>query len=163
VHWFTQKKAETETRENTYIMTMISREPRQVIGFAAAADKKSYRIQEFVDSAPEAMNYCTDGGYLDVIFSGRHIRNVHTKKDTHNIESINADLRHHISGLARRSRCFFRSIETLQAVISVFVDAYNKYGEAKLKYRRPVCHRSSTTSSHLHHFRVPPFSVLDFL
>jgi IS1 family transposase len=146
-------------------MTMISREPRQIIGFAVAADKSSYRIQEFVDNAPEAKKYCTDGymGYLDVIFPGRHARNVNNKKDTHNIESTNADLRHYIAGLARRSRCFFRSIETLTAVISVFVNAYNKFGEMNLKYRKPVKHKSNTHAKHLHKFRDVPFSILDFL
>ena len=37
--------------------------------------------------------------------------------------------------LRRRSRCFARSIETLRAVVEVFVDAYNKFGIAKLMYR----------------------------
>jgi IS1 family transposase len=45
------------------------------------------------------------------------------KRDTHNVESVNADLRHYIPGLARRSRCFFRSLKTFQAVLKVFIDA----------------------------------------
>ena len=34
-----------------------------------------------VDAAPIAKQYCTDGyfGYLDVIFLGRHIFNIHSK------------------------------------------------------------------------------------
>ena len=146
-------------------MTMISREPRQIVSFDAQFDRKSFRLQGLVDSVEYADNYCTDGNlsYLDVIFPGRHIRNVHDKRDTHNVESINADLRHYISGLARRSRCFYRRLETLQAVLSVFIDAYNKYGEAKQKYRVPVNHKGSTAGKHLHEFRDLPFSILDFL
>ena len=163
--WFINKKAKTQTRENTYIMTMISREPRQIVSFDVQFDKGAFRLQGIVDSAVYAKNYCTDGNqsYLDVIFPGRHILNIRDKRDTHIVESINADLRHYISGLARKSRCFYRSLETLQAVLGVFVDAYNKYGEAKLKYRIPVNHKSLSPKKHLHEFRDFPFCILDYL
>lgn len=146
-------------------MTMVSREPRQIVSFDVQFDKGSYRLQGLVDNAPDAENYCTDGNmsYLDVVFPGKHIRNVRDKRDTHIIESINADLRHYISGLARRSRCFYRSLETLQAVLEVFIEAYNKYGEAKLKYRVPVRHRKSGSIKKLHKYRDLPFCILDFL
>ena len=84
-------------------------------------------------------------------------------KDTHNAESINADLRHYIPVLARRSRCFSRSLETLQAVVEVFVDAYNAFGIAKLKHRVPTQHKSLERPIHLHKFRDPTCSILDFL
>jgi len=165
LYWFIGKKARTETRENAYVMTMVSREPRQIVSFDVQFDRSSYRLQGVVDNAVYAERYCTDGNlsYLDVVFPGRHIRNAKDKSDTHIVESINADLRHYISGLARRSRCFYRRLETLQAVLSVFVDAYNKYGAAKLKYRVPVKHKSSTPAKHLHKYRDLPFSILDFL
>ena len=123
-------------------MTAINREPRQIVGFEVRADKRACHIQKIVDSIPWAEEYCTDGyvGYLDVIFPGKHIRNMRDKSDTHNVESINTDLRHYIPVLARRSRCFCRKLETLQAVIEVFVDACNKFGPAKLLYRKPAVH-----------------------
>ena len=165
LYWFVERKAQSETRENTYLMTMISREPRQIVGFAVATDKSPARIQGIVDSAPEAKNYCTDGflGYIDIVYPGRHIRNIHNKSDTFTVEGINADIRHYIPVLARRSRCFCRRLETLEAVLAVFIDAYNKFGEAKLKYRIPTKHKSHKHSKHLHKYRDTPFSVLDFL
>jgi len=78
-------------------------------------------------------------------------------------EGINADIRHYIPVFARRSRCFCRKIETLEAVFAVFVDAYNKFGEAKLKYRVPTNHKSQNHKNHLHKYRDLPFSLLDFL
>ena len=155
MYWFVGKKPDTETRENTYIITMVSRKPRQLVGFDVAFDKSPERIQSIVDSAPEAKKYCTDGwtGYLDVIYPGRHIRNVSNKKDTFTVEGANADLRHYIPILARRSRCFPRKLETLQAVVEVFADAYNKFGVAKMKFRQ---NRDSKS-------REIPFSVIDFL
>jgi hypothetical protein len=165
LYWFIEKKAKSKTRENVYLMTMTSREPRQIVGFEVQLDKSAVHIQSIVDGAPWAKEYCTDGymGYLDVIYPGNHIRNVRDKRDTHNVESINADLRHYIPVLARRSRCFCRRLETLQAVIEVFVDAYNKFGEAKMKCRKSTIHKPGYAGKHLLKYRDPPFSFLDFL
>ena len=46
LYWFVGKKPKTETRENTYVMTMVSRLPRQIVGFDAAFDKAPERIQK---------------------------------------------------------------------------------------------------------------------
>jgi len=95
LYWFLERKSRTETRENIYLMTMISREPRQIVGFDFARDKSPGRIQAIVDSAPEAQKYCTDRylGYIYVVYPGRHIRNIKNKDDTYTVEGINADLR----------------------------------------------------------------------
>ena len=155
MYWFVGRKPRTETRENTYIMTMVSRLPRQIVGFDVAFDKSPERIQSIVDNAPEAEYYCTDGwsGYVDVVYPGQYIRNTRNKSDTFTVEGVNADLRHYIPILARRSRCFLRKLETLRAVLEVFIEAYNKFGLAKIKFRRGRNPKS----------RELPFSVLDFL
>ena len=153
MYWFIERKPRTETRENVYLMTMVSREPRLIVGFDVAKDKSPKRIQRIVDNAPWAREYCTDGwsGYIDVVYPGRHIRNTRDKSDTYTVEGVNADLRHYIPILARRSRCFARSLETLQAVMDVFVEAYNRFGRAKHRYR--LIHENS----------VFPFALVDFL
>jgi len=153
MYWFIGKKPRAETRENTYIITMVSRNPRQIVGFDVAFDKSPHRIQRMVDNAPEAKKYCTDGwsGYVDVIYPGQHIRNTRDKSDTYTVEGVNADLRHYIPLLARRSRCFARKIETLYAVLEVFIEAYNRFGIAKMNFLR---NRKS---------RELPFSVVDYL
>jgi len=155
LYWYIGEKSRTETRENVYVMTMVSREPRQIVGYAVSDSKSSTQIQAIVDSAPEAQYYYTDGyvGYVDVIYPGWHVYNIHDKSDTYIVEGVNADLRHYIPLLARRRRCFSRSLETLQTVIAVFVDAYNKFGDAKARYKKLMTHQS----------RDLPFSLLDFL
>jgi len=137
LYHFTNKRPRTETRENAYVMTMVSRFPRQIAGFDVAADKCAWRIQRMVDEADWAKKYCTDGyfGYLDVVFPGEHAYNIHNKNDTFTAESVNADLRHYIPLLRRRSKCFPRSIDTLYVVVSVFVEAYNKFGRAKASWQ----------------------------
>lgn len=149
IFWFTGQRRSHENGVNTYVMTMISRVPRQIVAFAVDKSKSAEILQRIVDSVPPAQTYHTDGyyGYAGVDFCGRHNQNWLNKNDTHLIESTNADLRHYISGLHRRSRVFYRSLETLRAVLSVFIDAYNKFGEYKMKYKN----------------RPPTRSVLDFL
>ena len=152
LYWFLEYKPRTETRENVYIMTMVSRKPRQIVGHVVSWDKTSRTIQRMVDAAPEAEVYCTDGynGYLDVVFPGKHIFNIHNKNDTFTVEGVNANLRHYIPTLARRSRCFPRKLENLQAVLTVFVHAYNRFGRQKDRYRSR------------HPGTAVPFSLFDF-
>ena len=155
LYWFVGRKSKTKTRENTYIMTMVSREPRQIVGYDVAFDKSPNRIQKIVDNGPEAEYYCTDGywGYVDIVYPGKHMRNIHDKSDTFTVEGINADIRHYIPILRRRIRCFPRTIKTLRAVLDLFVQAYNAFGIAKMKFRKNRNPKS----------RELPFSVLDFL
>lgn len=138
LYWFIGAKPNTETRENTYVFTMVSREPRQLVGFDVSMEKAAKYIQGIVDDAPDAKYYYTDGyvGYLDVVYPGVHVRNQHDKSDTFTVEGVNADLRHYIPILARRSRCFPRSLDTLKAVLSVFAEAYNQFHFAVFKFRQ---------------------------
>ena len=153
LYWFLEYKSRTETRENVYLITMVSRKPRQIVGHVVSRNRSARTIQRMVDKAEEAAIYCTDGysGYLDVVFPGKHLFNIHSKKDTFTVEGVNADLRHYIPTLARKSRCFPRKLENLQAVLTVFVHAYNRFG----------CHKDSYRS--LHPGLAVPFSFFDFL
>ena len=155
LYWYVGQKGTSETRENCYVIPVVSRLPRQIVGIDVAFDKSPERIQALVDAAPPAENYATDGfwGYVDVVYPGRHIRNVSNKNDTFTVESVNADLRHYIPILRRRSRCFPRKLETLQAVLEVFADAYNAFGIAKMKFRQNRDPKA----------RELPFSVLDYV
>ena len=153
MYWFIQRKSRTETRENIYLLTMVSRNPRQIVSFDVAFDKSPTRLQNMVDSAPAAEKYCTDGwsGYVDVAYPGKHVRNTRDKSDTFTLEGVNADLRHYIPVLRRRSRCFARTLDTLLSVMDIFVDAYNKFGVAKHKYRQ------TRKTGEI------PFAIVDFL
>ena len=155
LYWYIERKSNSETRENVYIMLAVSREPRQIVGFDVAFDKSPTRIQSIVDNAPPARVYYTDGylGYIDLVYPGCHVRNIHDKSDTFTVEGVNADLRHYIPLLARRSRCFSRNIDTLRTVLEVFIDSYNRFGAAKMKFRQ---NRDPNS-------RELPFSLLDFL
>jgi len=133
-------------------MTMVSRKPRQILGHVASQNKMPGTIQKMVNTAPESEYYCTDGypGYLDVVFPGKPLYNVHNKNDTFTVKGVNANLHHYIPTLTQRSPCFPRKLENLQAVLTVFVQAYNRFALEKDRYRSR--HPGITV----------PFSVFDF-
>ena len=153
LYWFIMHKPHTETRENVYLLTMVTRNLRQIIGFDVTRSKSSHTIQKMVDEAPSAEKYYSDGyvGYMNVVYPGTYVRNIRDKSDTYTVEGVNADLRHYIPVLARRSRCFSRSLETLKSVVAVFVDAYNKFGKAKSEFR------NKRTKGEI------PFALVDFI
>ena len=150
---------------NSYLMTLISPSPRQIVNFTVDNFKTTAHYQHLVDNSPIFKNYCTDGcnGYLGVNFPGRHIRNTWDKSDTCEVESVNSDFRHNIAGLHRRCKTFFRKRETKFAVLFVFANAYNKFGDMKFCTRRPVVPKTERNRKHFHKWRYPTFSVLDFL
>lgn len=104
-------------------------------------------LQRLVDRLPQARRYYSDGfeGYQDVVYyPGRHSVSA-GKRDTYTVEGCNAELRHYIAVLARKTRCVTRSIASLCDSIRLFVSAYNQ--------------------QQLHRFRYPhyPCSLIDFV
>ncbi|MCL2519934.1 MAG: hypothetical protein FWE37_02875 [Spirochaetaceae bacterium] len=139
---------------------MVSREPRQILGFEVGTSVNVGQIQKIVDSTYNASNYYTDGCpvYQAVdFFKGKLIQNINDKSDTYIIEGTNADIRHYVAGFRRKSRCFFRKEETLKVVLCIFIDAYNKFGEAKYNFfkERPYLNPK--------YYREFKFSLIDFL
>lgn len=166
LYHFIKERPHTGTRANAYVMPLISRNPRQIIKFGVENSKSADKIQPIIDKAPVvAWQYNTDGyhGYMDVVFPRYHRRNVKDKKHTHNVESVNADLRYYIPGLRRRSRCFYRSFETLCAVLTVFTNAYNKFGETKYKYRTRLLNTYGAVTKFWSCYKNPPMSIFDYL
>jgi len=134
-------------------MTCLSREPRQIVAFEVDETVKASIIQQMADSKPAFYRNYTDGArpYLDVNFGGHHCRNIRDKSNTFLIEGNNSDVRCYIAGLQRASRCFFREIETIKAVLWIFINAYNKFGEWKYKQKllNPNCSRHYS-NHHIH-------------
>ena len=145
VFWFIKCRKDNDMGINTYIMTIISRCPRQIIAFAVDNSVKAAIIQQIVDSTKPFQKYFVDGCtvYRDVDYLGLLRQNCENKNDTYLVEGTNADLRHYIAGLRRKSRCFFRKFSTLRAVLYVFINAYNKFGEWKRNYfnKHPLADR----------------------
>ncbi len=69
-----------------------------------------------VDEAVKAKQYYSDGfdAYYRLWYHYGHYEVSEGKTDTYSVEGDNAELRHYPARLARRSRCFSRSLEALE-------------------------------------------------
>ena len=86
-------------------------------------------VQGVIDTLPPAQHYCTDQSsiYPDVLWprGSAHIVSK-AKEQTHTIESINANLRHYLKRLCRRTRAFSKCILALRRAVRLFVWFYNR-------------------------------------
>ena len=116
-------------------MTLDSRDKRQIVGYDIAFDKSKERIQHLVDCSPKASKYYSDAypAYSELCYEGLHL-SLKNKSQTYTVEGVNSDLRHYIPALLRRSKCFFRSLETMLSVFKIFVFAFNRFAFAKFSF-----------------------------
>ena len=89
-------------------MTLVNRKTREILGYDIARDRSLQRIQNLVDNSPKAEFYFSDAFpvYSQICYEGVY-RALNNKSQTFTVESVNADLRHYIPPLHRKSRCFF--------------------------------------------------------
>ena len=82
-------------------------------------------------------HYFSDGyeAYRSLTYrSGQHAV-APGKSETYSVEGDNADLRHYLARLGRKSRCFSRSLVALARQVRLFVFCYN--GRQLFKRRYP--------------------------
>jgi IS1 family transposase len=79
-----------------------------------------------VTSAPHAANYFSDAfnTYRELCWRGAHT-SLYDKSQTYLVEGTNADLRHYLARLARRSRRFSRCIHALSRAADLSARFYN--------------------------------------
>ena len=96
-----------ERKNGIYLITLVSRDNLQIVGYDVAYDKGWKRIQKLVDKAPKANSYYSDAysAYSEVCYEGCHI-SLNNKSQTYTVEGVNSDLRHYIPALHKRSKCF---------------------------------------------------------
>jgi insertion element IS1 protein InsB len=64
-------------------------------------------------------------GYKTVLYWPAIHHPMKDKSETYTVEGTNADLRHYLARLRRRSRCFSRCEQALHNAVKLFVYAYN--------------------------------------
>ena len=108
-------------------MTMVDRATRCITGWTVVWERSETALQQLLDAAPYATAYYTDGFtlYQAGIYAGAH-HAMTDKSQTYSVEADNAELRHYLARLARRSRCFSRSIHALRNAVKLFVFAWNR-------------------------------------
>ena len=98
-----------------------------VVSWAVLLDRTFEALQDLVDRAPRAQSYFSDGFpvYHDLYYyKGQH-RVAPGKSQTYSVEAVNAELRHYLARLHRRTWCFSKCIEALRCAVSLFVHVWN--------------------------------------
>jgi IS1 family transposase len=99
-------------------------------------------LQEVVEAAAPAAQYYSDAfpTYQTLVYyPGRHAV-APGKSQTYSVEADNAERRHYLARLGRRSRCFSRSMAALRRAVKLFVHAWNRRQLHKRALPRYACH-----------------------
>ena len=85
-------------------MTLVDRATRYIVAWAVCEARTQQVMQSVVDSAPPAQSYFSDAFniYRELCWWGEH-RAMYNKSQTYSVEGTNADLRHYLARLGRRS------------------------------------------------------------
>jgi insertion element IS1 protein InsB len=85
-------------------------------------------IQDMVDEAVKAKRYHSDAfdAYDRLWYHYGSYEVSEGKTDTYSVEGDNAELRHYLARLARRSRCFSRCIKALEWAVRLFIYSFNR-------------------------------------
>ena len=108
-------------------MTIVDRETRCFLAVEAVFERNQTVGQALVNSSP-AEQYYSDQFSLYMALSyrkGYHLA-LSDKSETYSVEADNAELRHYLTRLTRRSRCFSRCIDWLNRYLKAFAHAWNK-------------------------------------
>jgi hypothetical protein len=107
----------------------VARESGLIVGAQVLEELRWEDVQGFVDTLPPAHAYCTDQStiYPDLLWPEGSTHLVSQAKElTHTIESLNANLRHYLKRLCRRTRAFSKCIQALRTAVRLFVWYYNR-------------------------------------
>ena len=107
-----------------------------IVGWELTKERTVEQIQTLVDRLPQARRYYSDGleTYQDIVYvPGQHTVSV-GKRDTYTVEGCNADIRHYIAVLARKTRCVARSADSLRDTLRIVIAAYNRQQLHRFRY-----------------------------
>ena len=104
----------------------MNRDTRCVLSWDVVLERTSEALQACLERAPQAKRYYSDAfPVYDTLYYGALYEMRTDKQETYSVEAVNADLRHYLKRLARKSRCFSRRIQSLAKNIQLFVYCYN--------------------------------------
>jgi insertion element IS1 protein InsB len=99
-------------------------------------------VQGALDHVPPARWYYSDAApvYDGLLYYPGIHQSMRDKSQTYSVEADNAELRHYLARLGRKSRCFSRSIEALMDAIRLFVYCWNRRQLYKLRFPNYPAH-----------------------
>ena len=109
-------------------MTLVDRSTSCILAWAVVQTRTVEILQQLLDSARQARFYYSDlfAVYRCAIYHPGLYTPMPDKSETFRVEGDNAELRHYLARLGRRSRCFSRCIHALRRAVKLFVFAWNR-------------------------------------
>ena len=109
-------------------MTFVERKTSCIIGWSVQPERTQSELQTILDTSPQAVWYYSDlfATYKTLLYTPGTHTPMPDKSETYRVEGMNAELRHYLARLARRSRCFSRCIHALRRAIRLFVYVWNR-------------------------------------
>ena len=123
-------------------MTLVDRSTSCILGWAVERERSEQVLQAVVDQAPQAAFYFSDlyPAYRTLLYAPGIHTPMPDKSETDRVEGVNAELRHYLARLARKSRCFSRCIHALRRAVKLFVFAWNRRQLSRLRFSRYPAH-----------------------
>jgi insertion element IS1 protein InsB len=109
-------------------MTLVDRHTSCIVAWSVGKERSAAVLQALVDQAPQAKFYYSDlfATYRVLLYTPGIHTPMPNKSETYRVEGDNAELRHYLARLARKSRCFSRCLAALRRAIKLFVFAWNR-------------------------------------
>ena len=108
-------------------MTVVDRATRCFLGIRAVFQRTQTVGQQMVNQARAQQYYSDQFSLYDSLSYRRgHHLSLFDKSETYSVEGNNAELRHYLTRLARRSRCFSRCLDWLNRHLKAFAHAWNR-------------------------------------
>lgn len=110
------------------MITQVDRDTRCIVGWDVVWMRSPDALQAMLDRSPQARQYYSDAfaTYGTLIYTPGAYQACTDKSQTYSVEADNAELRHYLARLARKSRCFSRCIHALWRAVKLFVFAWNR-------------------------------------
>ena len=122
-------------KNKIYVLTVVDRATHCLLSWDAVSERSTVNLQACLERAPQARQYYSDAfPAYDNLYYGAPYEMRSDKKETYSVEAVNADLRHYLKRLARKSRCFSRHLEALLKNLQLFAYCYNQRQLMKQKY-----------------------------
>ena len=116
-------------------MTVVDRATHCLLSWDVVRERSTANLQACLERAPQARQYYSDAfPAYDNLYYGAPYEMRSDKKETYSVEAVNADLRHYLKRLARKSRCFSRRLQALLRNLQLFAYCYNQRQLMKQKY-----------------------------
>ena len=128
-------------------MTFVERRTSCIVGWQVVVERDEATLQALLDASSQVVWYYSDlfATYKALLYTPGTHTPMPDKSQTYRVEGMNAELRHYLARLRRKTRCFSKCVKALIRTLKLFVFAWN---------RRQL---------HKQRFTDYPFHLIDFV